>query len=195
MQLHGFSIRKLKEKVSIGIVGIGMGCGVTHLSIAMANYMQSGLGRKTALIELSGRCELRDMIQKEGGKNQTLLGICYYTDICVGQIPEIMNSRYEVFVLDLGSDYRSVREEFLRCDRKIIARSISPWKVSAYEHFLKEITATENYESWEFLALFANMLDKKKIQKRCGVRLISIPWIENPFYLKKDDMFFLQKIV
>lgn len=172
-----------------------MGCGVTHLSIALANYMQSVLGRKTAIIELSGQYELRDMLQKEGGNKQKLLGICYYTDICVGQIPEIMNSRYEAFVLDLGSDYQSVREEFLRCDRKIITGSISPWKVSAYEHSLKEIIATENYESWEFLALFANLLDKKKIQKRYGVRLISIPWIENPFYLKKEDMCFLQKIV
>lgn len=172
-----------------------MGCGATHLAVAMANYLQSGLGRKTALIELSGKHELRDMIRKEGGKKQKLLGVQYYTDICVGKIPEIMNSRYEAIVLDLGADYAAAREEFLRCDRKIVTGSISPWKISAYEHFLKNIIASENYEAWEFLVLFANLLDKKKVQKRYGVRMLSIPWIENPFYLKKEDMVFLQKIV
>lgn len=172
-----------------------MGCGATHLAVAMANYLQSGLGRRTALIELSGKHELRDMIRKEGGKKQKLLGVQYYTDICVGKIPEIMNSRYEAIVLDLGADYTAAREEFLRCDRKIVTGSISPWKISAYEHFLKNIIASENYEAWEFLVLFANLLDKKKIQKRCGVHMVSIPWIENPFYLKKEDMVFLQKIV
>ena len=62
-------------------------------------------------------------------------------------------------------DGRMEREEFLRCDRKIVVGSISPWKVIAYERFLNHITATENYEAWEFLVLFANMLDKKTIQK------------------------------
>lgn len=194
--MNGFLGRRmLKEKVSIGIIGTGMGCGATHLAIALATYMQSGLGRRTAIIELSGKNELKDMIQKEGNKNQTLVGVHYFTDLGVGKMPEIMNSKYEVFVLDLGSDYALAREEFLRCDRKIVTGSISPWKVSAYEHFLKKVMETENITSWEFLILFANMSDKKKIQKKYGVQMISIPWIENPFYLKKEDMMFLNKII
>lgn len=194
--MNGFSGRRmLKEKVSIGIVGIGTGCGVTHLTIALANYMHSGLGRRTAIIELSGKHELETMIRKEGNKNQNLVGIHYFTDIGVGKIPEIMNSRYEVFVLDLGADYAAAREEFLRCDRKIVVGSISPWRVSAYEHFLKKVMESENITAWEFLILFANLSDKKRIQKRYGMQMISIPRIENPFYLKKEDMMFLQKII
>ncbi len=193
--LKRFSGRKLKEKVSIGIIGIGMGCGATHLAVALANYTQSVLGRKTACIELSGKHELKYMIQKEGDKKQKLLGVQYFTDIGVGKIPEIMNSKFEVLILDLGAEYTAAREEFLRCDRKIVTGSISPWRVSAYEHFLKKEIVTENFKSWEFLALFANLTDKKVIQKRCGVQMISIPWIENPFCLKKEDMIFLQKIV
>ncbi len=194
--MNGFSGRRmLKEKVSIGIVGIGTGCGVTHLTIALANYMHSGLGRRTAIIELSGKNELETMIRKEGNKNQNLVGIHYFTDIGVGKIPEIMNSRYEVFVLDLGADYVAAREEFLRCDRKIVVGSISPWRVSAYEHFLKKVMESENITAWEFLILFANLSDKKRIQKRYGMQMISIPRIENPFYLKKEDMMFLQKII
>ena len=65
-KLNGFLTRKLKEKISIGIIGIGMGCGATHLTIALANYLQSGLGKKTAVIELSGREDLKSMIRKEG---------------------------------------------------------------------------------------------------------------------------------
>lgn len=193
--LNGFSIKKLKEKVSIGIIGIGKGCGATHLVVALANYLQSALGKKTAVIELSGQQELKELIGKEGDKRQKLFGVSYFTDICVGNIPEIMNSRYDAFVLDLGADYETAREEFLRCDRKIVVGSISPWKAFAYEHFLNTITATENYEAWEFLVLFANVLDKKRLQKRYGMYMISIPWIENPFCLKQEDMQFLQKII
>lgn len=172
-----------------------MGCGATHLAIALANYLESGLGKKTAVIELSGCHELRSMVKKEGDKQQRILGIHYFTDICVGKIPEIMNSRYEAYVLDLGADYALAREEFLRCDRKIVIGSISPWKVFQYEHFLENVIASENYELWEFLVLFANLLDKKKIQKRYGMHMLSVPWIENPFYLKKEDMVFLQKLI
>ena len=194
-KLNGFSIKRLKEKASIGIVGIGTGCGATHLTIALANYMQSALGKKTAVIELSGQQELKDLIKKEGGKKQKLLGVSYYTDGCGTNVPDIMNSTYEAVILDLGADYMAAREEFLRCDRKIVVGSISPWKVIAYERFLNHITATENYEAWEFLVLFANMLDKKTIQKRYGMHLLSIPWIENPFYLKQEDLIFLQRII
>lgn len=194
-KLNGFSIKNLKEKISIGMIGIGMGCGTTHLAIALANYLQSVLGRKTAVIELSGQHDLKDMLEKEGAGKQKLAGVRYFTDLKVGNIPEIMNSRYEAFVFDLGPDYTASREEFLRCDRKIIIGSISPWRVSAYERFLKNVIASENYETWEFLVLFANLLDKKKIQKRYGMHMISVPWIENPFYLEKEDLSFLQKII
>lgn len=147
------------------------------------------------MIELSGQHELEQMIKGEGGGKQELLGVHYFTDIYVGKIPEIMNSGYEAFVLDLGVDYAAVREEFLRCDRKIVIGSISPWKISAYGHFFKDVIALENYELWEFLVLFANLLDKKSIQKRYGVHMLSVPWIENPFCLNHKDMMFLQKII
>ncbi len=188
-------MRRMKEKISIGIIGIGMGCGVTHLTIALANYLQSGTGKQTAVIELSGRHELKDMIQKEGNHKQELLGVHYFTDVSIGKIAEIINSRYEAFVLDLGGDYDAAREEFLRCDHKIVIGSVCPWKITAYEHFLKNIKASENYERWEFLVFIPNLMDKKSIQKRLGMRMLSIPWIENPFYLKKEDMIFLQKII
>lgn len=147
------------------------------------------------MIELSGQHELQLMIKREGDEKQELLGVHYFTDIYVGKMPEIMNSGYEAFVLDLGVDYDTVREEFLRCDRKIVVGSISPWKISAYEHFLKDVIALENYGSWEFLVLFANLLDKKSIQKRYGVHMLSVPWIGNPFCLDHKDMVFLQKII
>ena len=193
--MSGFSFSRLKEKVSIGIIGIGMGCGVTHLTIALANYLQSGMGKKTAVIELSGQNALKDMIQEEGNKRHDLLGIHYFTDVSIGKIAEVINSQYEAFVLDLGGDYAAAREEFLRCDRKIVIGSISPWRITAYERFLKNIIASENYERWEFLVYLPNLVDKKSIQKRYGVNMISVPLIENPFYLKKEDMIFLQKII
>ena len=100
--MGGFSFSRLKEKVSIGIIGIGMGCGVTHLTIALANYLQSGMGKKTAVIELSGQNALKDMIQEEGNERHELLGIHYFTDVSIGKIAEVINSRYEAFVRDLG---------------------------------------------------------------------------------------------
>lgn len=147
------------------------------------------------MVELSGRHELDAMVKKEGTDIHELLGVHYFTDIYVGKIPEIMNSGYEAVVLDLGVDYVAAREEFLRCDRKVVIGSISPWKISAYEHFFEDVIALENYELWEFLVLFANLLDKKSIQKRYGVHTLSVPWIENPFCLNRKDMIFLQKII
>ncbi len=194
-KLNGFLTGKLKEKISIGIIGTGSGCGTTHLAIALANYLQSGLGKQTAVIEMPGQHDLEHMIRDECRGKQELFHVQYFTGIGVGKIPEILNSGYEAFVLDCGGDYQAAREEFLRCDRKLVMGSISPWKVSAFEHFMRNIIAIENYQQWEFLVLFADRTDRKRIQKRYKMHLTSVPWIENPFYLKKEDLIFLQKLL
>lgn len=190
-----FQRKRQKDKISIGIFGVEIGCGATHLAIALANYLQSGLGRKSAVVELSGQNELKALTEREGNEQRELLGVRYFTGICQEQVPEIFNSRYEAFVLDLGTDFVSAREELLRCDRKIVIGSISPWKVSAYQYFIEQITMQQHADDWEYLCLFGDRHDARKIQKRYGIHMLVVPFLENPFYLKRQDIAFLQKII
>jgi len=191
-----FHRRRLKDKLCIGIFGVESGCGATHLAIALANFLQSGLGKRTAVIELSGAHELRQLDAREGNERHELLGVRYFTDISYEQVPDILNGRYEAFILDLGTDYETAREEFLRCDRKIVTGSISPWKVDAYQNFLEQITLqNRNADEWEFLCLFGDRHDTRRIQKRYGIHMTGVPFLENPFCLKMQDIAFLQKIV
>lgn len=153
--MNGFSSRRRKEKLSIGVLGTERGSGVTHLALAAANYIHSGIGRKTAVLELSGRNELQEFIRKEGNTENELLGVKYFFENEASQVPDLYNLEYEAYVLDLGTDYKTAREEFLRCDTKIVIGSISPWKASKYEYFMEQI-GFETYKKWEFMVLYGN---------------------------------------
>ena len=191
--MNGFSSRRLKERISIGVLGTERGSGATHLVLAAANYLYSGIGRKTAVLELSGRNDLQAMVLREGNGSE-LLGVRYFFGNEARQVPELYNQEYEAYVLDLGVDYRAARGEFLRCDTKIVIGSISPWKASKYEYFL-EFVQQETYKMWDYLVLFGYKQDKRKMEKRYGIRMKQMPFLENPFCLQREDIAFLQKII
>lgn len=171
------------------------GCGATHFVVALANYFRSALGRKTAVIELSAQGDLESLVKREADQKQELFGVHYYTGVCMGRIPDILNGDGEVFIMDLGTDFRTVREEFLRCDRKIVLGSLSLWQIASYEQYFSHIIAGEQYKEWKFLALSADRRSRKAMQKKYGIYMKAVPYMENPFLLKKEDIKFLQRIL
>ena len=90
---------KQRNVRSIGIAGSICGSGVTHLSIALANYAASGLGEKTACLELSRHGELRHW-KAVNEKN-------YFTDAGINQTKHQIVLNVEVTVRILMPGYTS----------------------------------------------------------------------------------------
>lgn len=147
----------------------------------MANYSASGLGEKTAYLELCGHGEISHWKEANPKGYFTDLKIDYYPDLKREQIPILMNHPYEKIIMDFGEAYLHFREELLRCDRKIFLLNLNPWQKFAAE---KMIRVTEE-DHWGGIAPFYGSVHaqkdiKKKLEKKYGIEITDIPPLPNP---------------
>lgn len=179
----------MKEKNirTVGIAGSTRGSGVTHLSVALANYAASGLGEKTAYVELGGHSEMMYWKKTNEPGFFTDLGVHYYPDFRREQIPVLLNRDYEKIIMDFGDAYLSFREELLRCDRKIFLLNMNPWQ----EFAARKLVNTVKGELWGGIspvygAVKAVKHVKKTVEKENRIRVAEIPLIENPRCVRSE---------
>lgn len=149
--------------------------------MALANYTASGLGEKTAYLELCGHGEISHWKEINQKGYFTDIKIDYYPDLKREEIPILMNRPYEKMIMDFGDAYLNFREELLRCDQKIFLLNLNPWQKFAAE---KMIHATED-ERWGrikpfYLSVNAQKDVKKKVEKKYAVEIMEAPFLPNP---------------
>ena len=164
---------KQRNVRSIGIAGSICGSGVTHLSIALANYAASGLGEKTACLELNRHGELRHWKAVNEKNYFTDAGISYYPDVQKDKIPILLNRDYDKIIMDVGDAYIEFREELLRCDQKIVLLNLNPWQEFAAERLIAGV--------------FIEDAIRKKFEKTYGIQMLKIPWIPDPRCIHTED--------
>ncbi len=173
---------------SIGIAGSIRGSGATHLSVALANYAASGLGEKTACLELGGHGELANWKMAEEEGYFTDQKIHYYPDVKKEQIPIILNRGYERIIMDFGDAYVSFREELLRCDRKVMLLNLNPWQEFAARRMLDAM----GRKDWGnikplYAGRNAQKACKKTLEREYGVTILEIPLIPEPGRIRADE--------
>lgn len=187
----GFFRGKEPKKKTIGVFGSDRGVGVTHLALAIANFISLESGEKVILADLSGTKELKQIKTAKGG---TLFGVSYFPGVTNAQIPQLMNESYDYLIFDFGSDREKNYKEFLRCDRKIVTGSFSPWKRQSYDDFMQFINNEKSYMEWAYCALFGlKKEDRKDFKKLYGVPVRAVPFFESPYELGKEEYLFLQE--
>ena len=188
------SKKAVKPGVVVGVMGQEAGLGVTHLSIAMANYMAGYLKANVALVEFGERGTLAALFE-EADEEVYLDGVTYFPNVLAQDLGYIYNMDFDYVILDLGRDSRSAREELLRCTDKLIVGSLCPWRKKRYYEFIKQIQEhMGNLERFTFLALFEDKIEIKRCRRTFGVRVQHIPYIANPFYVKEKEVPFLHSL-
>ena len=158
----------MEERKSIGIFGVQQGVGVTHLCTALTHYCADCLKSHTALVELSGNHELEELQKQQQGKWGRPDRKHYFANAGSDNMPEYIRQGYEYYIIDGGSEFYRIRREFLRCDRKLILVSLSPWKRKELEYFMSVIWEEETcLDNVTFLAQFGMKKDKKGEGKLC----------------------------
>lgn len=156
----------MEERKSIGIFGVQQGVGVTHLCTALTHYCADCLKSHTALVELSGNHELEELQKQQQGKWGRPDRKHYFANAGSDNMPEYIRQGYEYYIIDGGSEFYRIRREFLRCDRKLILVSLSPWKRKELEYFMSVIWEEEKcLDNVTFLAQFGMKKDKKRFSE------------------------------
>jgi len=190
----GQSDSLLKEKhnrITIGIIGVDNGVGVTHLSILLAGFFSKK--NKTALVELnkSGHFEaigeITDNYNKRGEKNFVYDKVSYYWGIDYTYFVRSFRENYQYIILDLGN-YKSSQamEEFLRSDIRIVVAHGMDWKLKEVKSFYQETEKYDCQRNWIYAFPFMDKKTVAKMKEWLKNPKAAIPYNMNPFQLNQE---------
>lgn len=137
----------------IGIVGAHSGAGATYTAFLLAFALGEELGRKTAYLECNHSCDLNRiqnsyLWSRDEGYAFSFSNITFYKGVPVSRITEVLNEKYQSYILDFGSGLEQNIDEFLRCNIKIILGDQSEWNWQKFIQFNDSIQGIPGNESW-----------------------------------------------
>lgn len=144
----------------IGVVGLSARCGVTHIAIALANYLSDRHGKSVCLIEKSGHSDLHYICQrKREGQDSELFELHNVTYLCHGceeAYERMLDSSFDCMVYDLGSNLKAAIPELCRCDIRIVVGAAAPWRGSEYEGLKLLSEGKGRLMNWKLLVNLGN---------------------------------------
>lgn len=166
---------------TIAVLGVGPGCGTTHLALTAASCLASGRGRKTACVELGAMgafAALERYFFGSEGRDQefTISGLTYVKDAASADWVQVINMDYDYVVTDMGWDYERVRLDFLRCKKKIILTVLDPWREEEFERFMESAAFESGYREWRYCYTFGRAEAVRRMERRYGVTLWPVPF-------------------
>ncbi len=168
-------------KEVIGLLGIRPGAGVTYTGILLAFYLGEELGRRTAFLEVNHHQDL-SLLQPvyewngETAGSFTYGNITFYKDVKVHQVAEMMGAGYDYFILDFGTDFQGNKEEFLRCDRKLLLSGHSEWDIGKLIRFIRRNYMTRGSDTWLPLIPLAPKKVLHRLEKELTKTFYSVPF-------------------
>ena len=154
----------------------------------MANYAASGLGEKTACLELNGHGELSHWKEYNCKGYFSDFGVHYYPEFKQEQIPVFTTRNYQKVIMDFGDAYVSFREEILRCDRKVFLLNLNPWQKFAAEKMADTIQ-NKNWGGIQPLYASVNAQKdvKEEMEKKYKIQVTDIFSIPNPKRIRTES--------
>ena len=197
--------QKLKEdgrcrpRNVIGLMGVHPGAGVTYTSIIISFFMGKNLGRKTALLECNRRGDF-DLLQKafhwskEEENFFSYHNIDFYKNANSSLITKALSLNYESYILDFGNGYKENKEEFLRCDLKIIICGHAEWNQQRLIQFMDKNEMGKQNSTWKILIPCANKKDISRLRDITKQWVDFIPYQEDPTKPTKELIKKLRKL-
>ena len=158
--------------------------GTTHISLALANYICSKLGMKTAYIELNSTNQIHMLSKNEGKPSFHYKGIVFYPNTTVTSLSEILQKDYRYFVIDMGVLNTYTTTEFLRCNKQFLVCSQSKWRYPQIKEKINKLFKS-NHEM-NCIQMIMN-LSKKESNLHLFFEprdAFFMPFIPNPFQLE-----------
>lgn len=196
---------KVRQDVTIGVVGASRGIGTTTFAINLLHFLSDISNLKPCLIEVNNHNDLQELSNQEtingmGVINQPSIseisigGMDIYTDL--SKIGEIKTQNYEQYIYDFGSidelDGTSVAS-FLNKDIKFVICGSKPWE---YKHLVKafskfKITGQNDSTMW-FIFNFVKDIEQQTVKE--GMEDINIYFAEyQPDPFEKRNTLFLEE--
>ena len=94
--------RKKKKQTTlpqtIGVCGMIHNIGTTNLGLATANYLANKCFEATAYLEVNATNEIYQLNPKQTTGQFTYMGIDFFPEVTLRQLPELLQMKYSCFV-------------------------------------------------------------------------------------------------
>ncbi len=211
-------------RLVIGIAGTHKGVGVTHLGLMLTSCISEGIGLSTAFLHwpdsrdicllrnhffsedegISGNknipgkegiCRSEHLFNSEQREEFTVSKASFYPGVGKESMAEILAKGYDCIVMDFGNAFKEHREEFLRCDKKIVVGSLTPWKRYCMEDFIAESEMITGSSDWIYAINFAAEREVAVAARSLNRRVLPVPYERDPFFLSPGAMNFTKNII
>ncbi len=188
-----------QEPRIIGTAGAGRGTGTTHFTVLAANYLCSGCGRKTAVLEWNRHGDFARFGSACTGLSAVesryrIQGVDFYPDSAGGILADCLHMDYEEILVDFGELEEKVCEELLRCHRVFLTVSFTEWQTGAFwKPESWEERAAKN--GWQCLAAFGSEESRLRWNKRRRPAVRRIPFSVDAFTVTGPMMEFMRTIL
>ena len=197
-----FHPKTKKERLIIGITQTAHGLGVTHLCIALANFMASKQKKKTACLELSTSDAFSQLYSMPKDASMPsyfqIHDVDYYPNVQKTDIPMLINSGYEILILDFGILTDTCLDELLRCDRKLLLCSNAPWRKAELSSCLSSYPQLRKMEFLLFMIKYGNHIGIAKFAWEFSIpygQFRIVPFLQNPFHIEKEWFTFFDSLL
>lgn len=174
-----------KAREVIGLIGTHHGTGVTHTGLMLAFYMGEEIGKRTAFIECNEHHDMQ-LIQNayewsvERAESFSYNLITCYKGVDSKRISEIYGEDYDCIIFDFGTDFAANRDEFLRCQTKVVVGGRSEWDLQKLVRFKGAAEAIRGSDAWLYFIPQANEKNLLKLSKEIDRKVWAVPVTEEP---------------
>lgn len=180
-----------RNRVTIGLIGINRGVGVTYTGMLLASYFGREKRIRTAYLECNNRTDFERLQRayewsKEEDSSFSLDRVTYYKQVAYNRIPEILGHEYDCYILDFGTDITNNIDEFIRCGSKIIIGDMAIWNRSRMVSFIKNMEDTKGSRQWTYMIPFAKDSLIRRMTNETNRCFLSIPYEPDPTSLSRE---------
>lgn len=191
-------LKSRKEKYIIGIAGTESGVGTTHFAIMLAEFLTDIRGEKTALLELNQKRDfqkIQKLIKEEEQDFFSIQEVTYFKEVKEEKLVYLFNMDYHYFILDFGKDLEQYKNEFLRCDKKMIIGSLIEWKRNSLFCFIEKYQNIFGNEDWNYFITFGQKKEIKEVSRLIKRKLWAINYVASPYCLSREIMEIFCKVI
>lgn len=189
-----------KSLVTVGVAGSDRGVGSTHFAIMLAGFLSSKEHKTTALIELNSAGDFEKIrrfyeVESDNAHCFCINGVDYYQNIASEQISELFFIGYDYIIFDLGQEWKSNNNEWMRCQILCMLGGCTEWKIQKFATSIDELKTIKNRQIKYYLTAFGAHELKIRLEKQKHVEIITIPTEASPFLLHRKNLSFFERFL
>lgn len=190
----------INKTLSIGIIGVSHGVGVTHTAIMLASYLSKSY--RVAVIELNqskdyeiiGIATKGDVVSTK--KFFKYKKVMYYWDINYASFLSKYKEDYDIIILDIGTYETGCDiDEYIRADINLVIGHGIDWKLREITRFKALTREYDSSNRWQYCVPYMKKKFLKEIEANINNKVYTIPFNCNPFIPSTDVINEIKTIV